>query len=569
MMTFSKLKNDVRIITATSLFDGHDASINIMRRILQRGGAEVIHLGHNRSVRDIVNAAIQEDVQGICVSSYQGGHMEFFKYMLELLRENDASHIKIFGGGGGVIVHDEKVELEKLGITHIYHPDDGRRLGLEGMIAEILQECDFSVVKKLTEPKNSASNTTDEKNCRINSWQELARLITFCELTHSSRGDAETETETETETNSRVKIERPLWINNFLTKEGGPLIVGLTGPGGAGKSSLTDELLQRFLNTFKDFKVAVLSVDPTKKKTGGALLGERIRMNALSRDGVFMRSLATRGSGREISQSLKESIKLTQHAGFDLIFVETIGTGQGDVAVTEHVDVSVYVMTSEYGAPSQLEKIDMIDFADLIAVNKFDRRGSTDALRDVKKQYSRSRNLFDPKNKLKLPIYGTISSQFNDGGVNELFSHLTEILFSKGLNATATGEKTLTSHRHVILPVENQNYMAEIVKSLKSYKSETKALTEAASQAGVFKRAMGYLGDSPEMAGLEKKYSEICKTLDGEVLGRLEKWDLLTQSYQQDEFEYVVRDRNIKMPLKTNSLSNLSIPKISVPQLKD
>jgi methylmalonyl-CoA mutase len=535
------VKNSVRVITAASLFDGHDASINIMRRLLQAGGAEVIHLGHNRSVRDIVNAALQEDAQGICVSSYQGGHMEFFKYMIDLLKDAGSPHIKVFGGGGGVIVHDEKRELEAYGVSHIYHPDDGRRLGLEGMIDEILRECDFEPLafKKIKKPTGKTI-----------SWpNDLATFITLCESSEH---------------------QKPDWFSEFLKREKKPLVIGLTGPGGAGKSSLTDELLQRFLNSFSKFKICVLSVDPTKKKTGGALLGDRIRINALSRENVYMRSLATRGSGREISKSLQEAILLSQHAGFDLIFVETIGTGQGDVAITELVDVSLYVMTSEYGAPSQLEKIDMIDFADLIAVNKFDRRGAEDAVRDVRKQYCRSRKLFKPEDLESAPVFGTISSHFNDAGVNLLFQKLINLLKIKGCEIPEKFDHTLlTSHRHVILPVESQNYIAEIVKTIRKYKLETAKYVQAASQLCSLQKSKDLLPVTLDSELVHEKISELKKNLGDVNLKELEKWDLIVESYQKDELSYLVRDRENRIPLKTESLSHLKIPKISVPKLTD
>jgi isobutyryl-CoA mutase len=541
-MASNSLKNDIRIITAASLFDGHDASINIMRRLLQAGGAEVIHLGHNRSVQDIVNAAIQEDVQGIAISSYQGGHMEFFKYMIDLLRKNDAGYIKVFGGGGGVIVHEEKKILEAYGVTQVYHPDDGRRLGLEGMIQEIIKLCDFNILdlKKdfLLKERESVK------------WpSELARFISFAEGDHG---------------------KFPPWISELLKRQKTPLIVGLTGPGGAGKSSLTDELLQRFLNSFPEIKIAVLCVDPTKKKTGGALLGDRIRMNALSRKNVFMRSLATRGSGREISHSLKDSIALCQHSDFDLILVETIGTGQGDVAITEHVDIPVYVMTSEYGAPSQLEKIDMIDFADLIAVNKFDRRGSKDALRDVRKQYRRSRKIFDAKVKDEsLPIFGTISSQFNDGGVNELFLKLVDLLNEKGFGKKPTGAELLTSHRYVILPQEKQSYLAEIVKASKKFHSETSKIAEAASELGALNKVKGLIKDTKSVEKIEGEIKTLKKSIPGEVIDELKDWDKRIKEYSGDELIYNVRGKPIKQKLKYESLSHLQIPKISAPKIRD
>ncbi len=536
------LKNPVRIVTATSLFDGHDASINIMRRILQAGGAEVIHLGHNRSVQDIVTAAIQEDAQGIAVSSYQGGHMEFFKYMIDLLKENDAEYIKVFGGGGGVIVHEEKVELEKYGVTAIYHPDDGRRLGLEGMIAEILNFCDFDI----SETKKNLLKTPKE----VLGWpHELARAISICE-------------------NNDVEKSAP-WLKEITENKKMPFVIGITGTGGAGKSSLTDELLQRFLNHFQDIKLCVLSVDPTKKKTGGALLGDRIRMNAISRGQIFMRSLATRGSGREVSHSLKQAIALAKHSDFDLIIVETIGIGQGDTAITDFVDLSIYVMTSEFGAPSQLEKIDMIDYADIIAINKFDRRGSVDALRDVRRQYRRSRKMFEKTDDALLPIFGTVSSQFNDEGVNHLFVKLHESLKAKRFDRKFAS-KVLTTKRHVILPVENQNYMAEIVKAVKGYQAKWAKDTALASQLGAVTQTLTLLKDDK---GAQEKIKFLEKSLEeqlgSESLKELKSWDELIAQYSEDHLIYKVRDREIKMPLYVTSLSQNKIPKVSLPRITD
>jgi methylmalonyl-CoA mutase len=539
--------NSIRIITAASLFDGHDASINIMRRILQAGGAEVIHLGHNRSVSDIVNAAIQEDAQGICVSSYQGGHMEFFKYMIDLLREKNASYIKVFGGGGGVIVTSEKLELERYGVTKIFSPEDGRLLGLEGMISEILSACDFDTLD---------FHSFKGLKKTLSSSQDLAPLITYCESRELLKNDKK-----------YLNLESQL--ESILKRKEKPLIVGLTGPGGAGKSSLTDELLSRFLNSFENFKICVLSVDPTKKKTGGALLGDRIRMNSLSREGVFMRSLATRGSGHEISNALNDAIHLSQNCDFDLIFVETIGTGQGDTVVTEMVDISVYVMTSEYGAPSQLEKIDMIDFADLICVNKFDRRGSLDAVRDVKKQYARSKKIFNPQEIDRVPVFGTISSHFNDGGVNEVFLKLCELLNKKGLSLGAPREKLLTSHRHVIIPPENQNYLAEVVKSIKKYKLDTHVFAQSASELFNLTRASELIGDLCHHKGVIEKISELKKSIDQSDLDALSHWDARVNSYSGTEISYRVRGKEIKQPLKTMSLSKLAISKVSAPRFTD
>lgn len=523
------MKNSVRIVTAASLFDGHDASINIMRRLIQAGGAEVIHLGHNRSVNDIVTAAIQEDAQGIAVSSYQGGHMEFFKYMVDLLKEQGCSHIKVFGGGGGVIIPEEKAELEKYGVTRIYHPEDGRKMGLEGMIDDILKECDFDVAEV---------NDREVGNSDKLQWPlELSRAITLFE---SAKGS------------SFAKLAK---------RSKKPLVVGLTGAGGAGKSSLTDEILQRFLKHF-DLKIAVLSVDPTKKKTGGALLGDRIRMNSINPERVFMRSLATRGSGQEVSKSLNEAIGLCQNSGFDLVIVETVGIGQGDTAVTDLVDLSVYVMTSEYGAPSQLEKIDMIDYADLIVINKFDRRGAEDALRDVRRQFRRSRKQFEGDDD-DLPVYGTVSSQFNDPGVNTFFEALCGELTKRGQNLDVT-DKLVDGQRHVIIPSENQNYLAEIVRSIKTYKKQTDQLAETASLLGSLNQVESHLGGD-----FADKKQSLEKQLPEEIRDELKGWDERQKKYQQDKLTYQVRGKDISQNLKVKSLSHTQIPRVSFPKISD
>ncbi|HZG72913.1 MAG TPA: cobalamin-dependent protein, partial [Chondromyces sp.] len=383
-----KPKNHVRFVTASSLFDGHDASINIMRRILQASGAEVIHLGHNRSVEEIVNAAIQEDVQGIAISSYQGGHVEFFKYTYDLLKERGCSHIRIYGGGGGVIIPRELKELHDYGIARIFSPEDGRRLGLQGMINQMLEECDYPTAK--------APSTEDLSRLKEGHIPTVAKLISLAEYQVGAEKEAAATAEA-------VFADLQSMVNDSP-------VIGITGTGGAGKSSLTDELIRRFLNEIPDKKIAVLSIDPTKQKTGGALLGDRIRMNAIFSERVFMRSLATRDSRSELSLAIKDAIKVVKAAGYDIVIVETSGIGQGDAEIAEISDVSMYVMTSEFGAPSQLEKIDMIDFADLIVINKFERKGSEDAKRQVQKQYQRSRNLFD-KPLDEMPVYGTIASQ--------------------------------------------------------------------------------------------------------------------------------------------------------------
>ncbi|MFL6562214.1 MAG: cobalamin-dependent protein, partial [Bacillus sp. (in: firmicutes)] len=401
-------KHHIRFVTASSLFDGHDASINIMRRILQASGAEVIHLGHNRSVEEVVNAAIQEDVQGIAISSYQGGHVEYFKYMYDLLKEKGAPNIRIFGGGGGVIIPREINELHDYGISWIFSPEDGRTMGLQGMIDRMLEECDFTTV-----PHDVAEEIEKLPSGDVNA---VAKLITVAELYADDKNEA------------AATAERVLDRVKSLEKE--IPVVGITGTGGAGKSSLTDELIRRFINEMPDKKVAILSVDPTKQKTGGALLGDRIRMNAIFSPNVYMRSLATRHSKSELSLAIKDAVAVTKAAGFDLVIVETSGIGQGDAGITEICDVSLYVMTSEFGAPSQLEKIDMIDFADLIVINKFERKGSEDAKRQVQKQYQRSHMLFE-KDIDDMPVYGTIASQFNDPGTNGLFAALIEKINEK------------------------------------------------------------------------------------------------------------------------------------------
>lgn len=384
-----KPKHKIRFITASSLFDGHDAAINIMRRILQSSGAEVIHLGHNRGVDEIVDAAIQEDVQGIAVTSYQGGHMEYFKYMYDLLNERGAGHIRIFGGGGGVITPPEIKELHEYGIARIFSPEDGRKYGLQGMINIMLKECDFPTVTEITD---------EVGRLKMQDKRALARLITLAEQQVLGKEIVKEAKETFSQI-SRMAKNVP--------------VLGITGTGGAGKSSLTDEIVRRFLNEFKDKTVAVLSVDPTKQKTGGALLGDRIRMNSINDKRVYMRSLATRQSKSEISESLRDAINIVKAAEFDFIIVETSGIGQGDAEIKELADISMYVMTGEYGAPTQLEKIDMLDYADIVVINKFDRRGSEDALHHVRKQYQRNHGLYNLPLE-KMPVYGTIASQFND-----------------------------------------------------------------------------------------------------------------------------------------------------------
>ncbi|MGV3489509.1 MAG: fused isobutyryl-CoA mutase/GTPase IcmF [Tuberibacillus sp.] len=541
-------KNHVRFVTASSLFDGHDASINIMRRILQQGGAEVIHLGHNRSVEEVVEAAIQEDVQGIAISSYQGGHIEYFKYMYDLLQEKGAKHIRIYGGGGGVIIPTEIKELHDYGIARIFSPDDGRELGLEGMISVMLEECDFPTITSFGNELNLLRNGDN---------RALAQAITLVE---SGRGFFE-------ELSSTLEAEA-------LAERTIP-VLGITGTGGAGKSSLTDELVRRLLNQYSDKRIAILSVDPTKQKTGGALLGDRIRMNAINNSRVYMRSLATRESKSELSNAIRDAIAVVKQAPFDLIIVETSGIGQGDAEITQISDVAMYVMTSEYGAPSQLEKIDMIDFADLIVINKFDRKGSEDALRDVRKQYQRSHLLFgqDPET---MPVYGTIASQFNDAGTNLLFGALIEKINEKtGANwePVKTGEMTVKKE-NVIIPPDKVNYLNDIVKTVRDYKAFVAQQVRVARRAFQLNGALEALKEEPgdnskEIAKIEAMKNAWLEKLHPESRKILAGWDELRNKYSQKTLSVVIRGKEIVNELTTKSLSGLDIPKVVLPKYED
>lgn len=541
------LKNPIRIVTAAALFDGHDASINIMRRILQDLGAEVVHLGHNRSVNDVVKAVLQEGAQGVCISSYQGGHMEYFKYMKDLLDEAGAGYVRIYGGGGGVIIHEEKQELEAYGIAQIFHPDDGRKLGLEGMIEMIIRGCDFDILEKQKEYKTKKNIFEGDTIPSV----ELGVALTAIEnglqdFSLSSFG-----------------------LESFKSKADSPLVLGITGTGGAGKSSLIDELVQRFLNAYPTKKIAVVCVDPSKRKTGGSLLGDRIRMNSLSRNRVYMRSVASRGSGREIASSLPEILKFIRQLDFDFIIAETSGIGQGNVAITEVSDLSMYVMTSDFGAQSQLEKIDMIDFADLIAVNKADRRGALDALRDVTKQYKRSRKIFDEK--VEVPVFLTQASQFNDGGVNKLFFKMADLLESRQSTKWEIDPKyksnILSADEHNIIPADRQNYLAEIVSTIHKYKKRTEVLAEKASQLGGLKKVAPLLDASP--ATVKKVEADLSSDFTKEELDQLSNYEQLIETYAGDELVFKVRDKEIRQPLVRESLSGTKIRRVVVPKFKD
>lgn len=537
-------KNPVRIVTAASLFDGHDASINIIRRMLQEGGAEVIHLGHNRSVDDVVKAVLQEGAQGVCISSYQGGHMEYFKYLKDLLDQHGAGYVKIYGGGGGVIIHEEKKELESYGIAQIFHPDDGRRLGLEGMIQMIIQGCDFDVTE--VRKKFSKSKESTEKIPSV----EIGQALTVIENTLT---DAELDS---------------FQLNSFKRHKPTPLVLGITGTGGAGKSSLIDEISQRFLNAFPDLKMAVVCVDPSKRKTGGSLLGDRIRMNSLSRDRIYMRSVASRGSGQEIAQSLPLILNFLKKCDFDFIIAETSGIGQGNMAITTVSDLSMYVMTSDFGAQSQLEKIDMIDFANFVAVNKADRRGALDAVRDVTKQYKRSRKIFDEA--VSVPVFLTQASQFNDGGVNHLFFAICDEYQKRNAlpEVSEFYKKTvLSAEEHVIIPAERQSYLAEIVSTIRKYKTRVKELSVKASQLGSLEKIKNDLELSDEkMNSLKSKYSE---GFTVEEMQSLNTWDQLQKMYAQDELIFKVRDKEIRQKLVTVSLSGTKIRKVVLPKFQD
>ncbi|CAN5649957.1 methylmalonyl-CoA mutase family protein [soil metagenome] len=548
-----KPKHAIRIVTAAALFDGHDASINLMRRLLQDAGAEVIHLGHNRSVLDVVNAALQEGAQGICLSSYQGGHMEYFKYAKDLLREAGSAHVKIYGGGGGVIVYDEKRELEAYGIDQIFHPDDGRKLGLEGMIDMIMKGCDFD---GLAAASASQSKTFELKERTLIPSRDLGVALTAIEMEQA------------------VPAEVSKRLDAFKRKNpGAPLVLGVTGTGGAGKSSLVDELLQRLLNAYPDLKVGVVCVDPSKQKTGGALLGDRIRMNSLSRRGAFMRSVASRGSGTEIAKGLPLMLDYLKSYDFDVLIAETSGIGQAQNAITKLSDLTLYVMTSEFGAQSQLEKIDMIDFADLIAINKADRRGAQDALRDVRKQYRRSRKLFAAPSEeadAKLPIFLTQAQQFNDEGCNGLFFALGSALaekeptrakywnLSKEYKAKVKGVK-----RSTIVPPERQNYLAEIASSVRTYKKETEEMAKVATKLG----AVDTLKDVVKVDA--KVVKDWRSELGDDMATKLASWDDFIARYDADEYVYEVRGKQIKQPMIRLSLSGTKIRRVVTPKMTD
>jgi methylmalonyl-CoA mutase len=547
--TVYKPKHRVRFVTAAALFDGHDASINIMRRILQASGVEVIHLGHNRSVSEIVNAALQEDVQGIAITSYQGGHVEYFKYMLDLLRKNGGENIKLFGGGGGVIVPAEIAELHAYGVTRIYSPEDGARMGLQGMINELVSASDFPLVAFAPQSESQLFNSLKSGDRR-----QLSHVITA--LQEGMYSD---------EIRKRLLDE----ATSIQTPA-----VGITGTGGSGKSSLTDEIVRRFRLDQEDrLKLAIVSIDPSRKRTGGALLGDRIRMNAIEHPNVFMRSLATRDTGSEIAAALPEVIAACRLSGFDLILVETSGIGQGDTAIVPHVNLSIYVMTPEFGAASQLEKIDMLDFADFVAINKFDRRGAEDALRDVRKQVQRNRNLFGTPAE-EMPVFGTIAARFNDDGVTALYQSMIRQLRGKGLDLSQ-GELPITSVKHstsatVIVPPKRVRYLAEIADTVREYHKGTEKQANIAHRRQALRTAKRVFQDSGKSTdGFDELISAESRQLNPECNALLEKWPEMIASYAGDEFVVKIRDREIRTSLIHQSLSGTRIRKIVLPRYQD
>lgn len=565
-------KNRIRIVTAAALFDGHDAAINIMRRIIQSTGVEVIHLGHDRSVEDVVNTAIQEDANAIAITSYQGGHNEYFKFMHDLLKERGAGHIKIFGGGGGVILPEEIKELEAYGVERIYAPDHGREMGLQGMINDLVKRADYPIGDKL-------DNEVDKLEDKY--YPAIARLISSAE-------------------NFPKVAKESLDKIHEINIESKTPVLGITGTGGAGKSSLVDELVRRFLLDFPEKTLGIISIDPSKRKTGGALLGDRIRMNAIDSPRVYMRSLATRQSNLSISKHIQEAVEILKAAKYDLIILETSGIGQSDTAITDHSDISLYVMTPEFGAATQLEKIDMLDFADIVALNKFDKQGALDAVRDVKKQYRRNHLMFEAKDE-DIPVYGTIASQFNDPGMNQLYRKIMDVLHEKA-GFVGKSEFEITdemSEKIFVIPPARTRYLSEISESNRIYDKNSLLQAEVAQQLyGVYKTLVT-IADLEEntanllnMHGLEedvflnagkeqkendpaklqiielllKEFSRIKMQLNPYNWEVITGWDEKVNRYKEPIYSFKVRDKEIKIETHSESLSHTQIPKISLPK---
>lgn len=554
-----KPTNKVRIVTAASLFDGHDAAINIMRRIIQSTGCEVIHLGHDRSVEEVVNCAIQEDAQSIAMTSYQGGHTEYLKYMYDLLNEKGAGHIKIFAGGGGTILPEEIKELQEYGIERIYHPDDGRAMGLQGMINDLVQRSDYAVGDNL----NSEVGRLKEKSVTA-----IARLISAAENFPEK---------------SVAQMDH---VHDLASKVDTP-VLGITGTGGAGKSSLVDELVRRFLLDFEDKTIAIVSVDPSKRKTGGALLGDRIRMNAIKNNRVYMRSLATRQSNLALSKHVSEALEILKAADYDLIILETSGIGQSDTEIMDHSDVSLYVMTPEFGAATQLEKIDMLDFADIVAVNKFDKRGALDALRDVKKQYTRNHQLWDT-DPSELPVFGTIASQFNDPGMNTLYKAIMDKIAEKTAAKQLASQMEITgemSEKIFIIPPKRSRYLSEIAESNRQYDSVAEEQEAVAQKLfGIYTTIESVSGQKPELtqAGIQdeglsaendeflqlllKEFGRVKMDLDPYNWEHILSWNDKVKKYKDPVYTFKVRDKEIRIDTHTESLSHTQIPKIALPK---
>ncbi|RYD97713.1 MAG: methylmalonyl-CoA mutase [Sphingobacteriales bacterium] len=542
-------KNKIRIVTAASLFDGHDASINIMRRVMQANGTEVIHLGHDRSVQEVVDCAIQEDANAIAMTSYQGGHVEYLKYMYDLLHEKGAGHIKIFAGGGGVILPDEIKELEAYGVDKIYSPDDGRAMGLEGMIIDLMTKSDFPTGNQLN---GEVGHITDKNS------KDIGRLISAAE-NYSELPE------------TKAMLQKVA----ALAKESKTPVLGITGTGGSGKSSSVDEIVRRFLLDFPEKTIGIISVDPSKRKTGGALLGDRIRMNAIRNDRVYMRSMATRQSNLAVSKYIEDAVNILKAASYDLVVLETSGIGQSDTQITDYGDVNMYIMTPEYGAATQLEKIDMLDFADIVVVNKFDKRGAADALRDVKKQYQRNHKFFD-KNIDDMPVYGTIASQFNDPGTNTMYRALVDLIAEKtgaDLKSDFKASDEL-SEKIFIIPPARTRYLSEIAENNRGYDKRSKEQADVAQRLfGIHKTI-----DTLQRSNIEDKdrlikelqevYQKVSLDIDPKNLELLKSWEAKKANYQNEFFEFKVRDKVLKIKTHTESLSHSQIPKVAVPQFE-
>ncbi len=538
-------KHHIRIVTAASLFDGHDAAINIMRRIMQRSGAEIIHLGHNRSALEIVDTAIQEDAQGIALTSYQGGHNEYFKYIYDLLKERGAEHVKIFGGGGGTILPKEIEDLEAYGIARIYSPDDGRHMGLQGMINDLLEQCDFPLGGNL----NGEVKKLSKKD-----HLSISRLITAVE---------------------NFPKESEKWISELSEsiKTSTVPVLGITGTGGAGKSSMIDEIIRRFLLDFPDKDIAVISVDPSKRKTGGALLGDRIRMNALISPRVYMRSLATRQANLALSKHIQQAVDILKAAAFDLVILETSGIGQSDTEIVDHADMSLYIMTPEFGAASQLEKIDMLDFADVIAINKFDKRGAQDALRDVRKQFKRNHELWEAKEE-DIPVFGTIASQFNDPGTNALYKKIVSILQTrtKAKFESTVEFETGDSEKIYIIPPKRVRYLSEIADNNRKYDAWANEEAEKAAILYALKESGKHFEDNGANETKElllQEFDKLKQDLDGDIWRWIENWPMLRHQYIDNDYSYQVRDKVFKVDTYSKSLSGTRIPVVALPRYKD